>query len=418
MAGKNQYTECHEFRFFGNLHEDAPANDPIFLEAMEKYHREAITNRNEISECLLAEYGLKVSPATVVRRRKAMGLNAGGLTTKYTPELVKRQAVLDAMAADPAGNQGPRTMREDIARKNGLILTRDYVTAEMKRQAPQGFETRRPEIKKPRRVALVSLGPNHEWSADGHDKLAAIGFPIWGVRDKWSGKWLGLWVVPNNRLKLSIGYLYLDLIEKIGGIPIQMTTDCGSELGKIFELSNALRELFARDLSIDELPPHVFIKSVHNIVIERGWLRLRLQWGENVKIFYEGGKHLFNPMDLKQNNLVQWLWPKLIQQELDELLVKFNSHRVRFDHNKKLPSGTSPNAAYSLFEKYGAEDCGTEVDTEVIRHLKDKIGGKDLIRFVSEEYEHKAQGIYDTLNISKLSFDNIWNVYSEMLTMV
>ncbi|KAF8991416.1 hypothetical protein BDQ17DRAFT_1370782 [Cyathus striatus] len=294
-------------------------------------------------------------------------------------------------------------VREDIARKNGLILTHDYVTAEMKRQAQQGFETRRPEIKKPWQVALVSLGPNYEWSADGHDKLAAIGFPIWGVRGKWSGKWLELWVVPNNHLKLSIGYLYLDLIEKISGIPIQMTTDCRSELGKVFKLSNALCELFSHDLSIDELPAHVFIKSMHNI---------------NVKIFYEGGKHLFNPMDLKQNNLVQWLWPKLIQQELDELLVKFNSHRIRFDHNKKLPSGTSPNAAYSLFEKYGVEDCGTEVDMEVICHLKDKIGSKDLIRFVSEEYEHKAQGIYDTLNISKLSFDNIWNVYSEMLMMV
>jgi hypothetical protein len=61
------------------------------------------------------------------------------------------------------------------------------------------------------------LGPHHEWSGDGHDKLAQIGFPIWGIRDKWSGKWLGLWVVPNNRLKLVIAYLYLRLIIELEG---------------------------------------------------------------------------------------------------------------------------------------------------------------------------------------------------------
>ena len=80
-----------------------------------------------------------------------------------------------------------------------------------------GFAIREPSAKKIQRGVLTALGPHHEWSGDGHDKLAAIGFPIWGVRDKWLSKWLGLWVVPNNRLKLAIALLYLQLIKDQGG---------------------------------------------------------------------------------------------------------------------------------------------------------------------------------------------------------
>ena len=155
---------------------------------------------------------------------------------------------------------------------------------------------------------LPSLGPHHEWSGDGHDKLAGIRFPIWGVRDKWSSKWLGLWVVPNNRLKKAVALLFLQLIKEQGGMPLQMSTDFGSETTEVFGLANALRyvlvlhhminktgcrESFADHLSIDELPAHRLLKSIHNITIERGWLRLRLQWGDNIKIFWDAGASVY-----------------------------------------------------------------------------------------------------------------------------
>lgn len=87
----------------------------------------------------------------------------------------------------------------------------------MSQHDPDGFIRRQPTTKKIFREPLVALGPHHEWSCDGHDKLVSRGFPIWGVRDKWSGKWLGLWVVPNNRLKRTIAYLWLSLVAELGG---------------------------------------------------------------------------------------------------------------------------------------------------------------------------------------------------------
>ena len=71
--------------------------------------------------------------------------------------------------------------------------------------------------KKVHQVALVALGRHHHWSGDGHNKLVKIGFPVWRIQDMWTGKWLGLWTVPDNRLKLAIVYLYLSLVSELEG---------------------------------------------------------------------------------------------------------------------------------------------------------------------------------------------------------
>ena len=94
---------------------------------------------------------------------------------------------------------------------------RDFIDATMHEFCPEGFSRRHPEATKVHRVPLMSLGPNDEWSGDGHDKLCKIGMAIYGIRDKVSGMWLGLWVVPNNCLNIVIAYLYLSLVEECGG---------------------------------------------------------------------------------------------------------------------------------------------------------------------------------------------------------
>jgi hypothetical protein len=43
------------------------------------------------------------------------------------------------------------------------------------------------------------------------------------------------------------------------------------------------------------------------------------------------------------------------------------------------------------------------------------IGGEELVQFVMPEYAACAQGIFDTLNIQRLGFENVWLVYSAML---
>jgi hypothetical protein len=95
---------------------------------------------------------------------------------------------------------------------------RDWIAQEMFIQDEDSFQAHEPSTKKICHTQLLALGIHHEWSGDGHDKLSSIRFPIWGVRDKWSSKWLGLWVVPNNCLKLTVAYLYLSLVKEYGGM--------------------------------------------------------------------------------------------------------------------------------------------------------------------------------------------------------
>ena len=64
------------------------------------------------------------STATITRRKRKLGLKGCSATTKSIPDVVKRQMVLDQMAKDPTGMQGPRTVKEGIAHDTGEKITR------------------------------------------------------------------------------------------------------------------------------------------------------------------------------------------------------------------------------------------------------------------------------------------------------
>jgi hypothetical protein len=63
------------------------------------------------------------------------------------------------------------------------------------------------------------------------------------------------------------------------------------------------REIFHPDFDdLHELPAHVYLRSVHNITVERSWLRLRLDWGDNAVIVFGRGEAegWYNPHDISQ----------------------------------------------------------------------------------------------------------------------
>ena len=97
------------------------------------------------------------------------------------------------------------------------LLYSTVVSSIMHQHDLEGFNARKPTARKIFRTQLTSLGPNEEWCGDGHDKLNKMGIQIYGIRDKASGKWLGLWPIPNNRLKEVVAYLYLTVVEEFGG---------------------------------------------------------------------------------------------------------------------------------------------------------------------------------------------------------
>jgi hypothetical protein len=80
-----------------------------------------------------------------------------------------------------------------------------------------------------------------------------------------------------------------------------------------------------------------------------------------------------------------------------------------------MPSGTSPAIAYQLHEEFGGENCLQAVNTEVVDDLMNELGGEELIQFVPPEYAARARVVFESLEIGKLSFSNIWEVFRAML---
>jgi len=169
------------------------------------YHRRT-TNLNIVSKFLQVEHGITYGARSIRRLWKSLGLAAAGVTDGRLTDNIKQQLVLGEMEMDPSKRAGPRTVRERIKLKTGIYLKRDYISTVMHNVDPGGFRLRQPTSRVIRRSALTSRGPHDEWSADGHDKLVKYGIGIWGIRDKFSGKWLGLWVLPNNRLGRTVAY--------------------------------------------------------------------------------------------------------------------------------------------------------------------------------------------------------------------
>ena len=116
--------------------------------------------------------------------------------------------------------------------------------------------------------------------------------------------------------------------------------------------------------------------------------------------------------------LALWLWPPLMQQELDDLRDRLNSRRMRKDKNKLTPSGCSPNEAYDLYEDYNGVHCLQPVDTAVVQQIMDDIERErnPVIDWgVPEEFAAHAQEVYDSLDISNLTMKNVWIVFKHML---
>lgn len=407
-GGKNQYGDVLK------------ADDEMLSNALNDYHREGLTSNAKISARLLADHGITMSDTTVKRRRAALGLYGSQKTLKTMPMEEAEQLVVEQMDKDPAKRHGPRTTKHKIINSTGIHLPRDFVNSVMHQHDPDAFGERNPSGKKIQRSQKKPIGIHERWAGDGHDKLYKIGFPIWAVVDDATTKWLGAWVVPSNRMGIIVGYLFLLTVEKYGGIPLQFTTDCGSETTFLYGLGNALREIFHPDYDNQELPAHVYLRSIHNISIERSWLRLRCELGDNAVLQFEKGEAdgIYRPQDPQHYELCQWIWPKLLRKELDAFMISRNSFRSRKDNQKAGPSGMSRNEAFSMPQNWGGRNCLLEVDVDVIRQIKEEMGGDQLLEFVSSDFSQHAQTAYDSLNIQDLSMENIWFVFRDMLPLL
>ncbi|KAG8988790.1 hypothetical protein FRB90_002535 [Tulasnella sp. 427] len=372
-------------------------------------------NAKLLSQLAEVELGVKCSGRSVTRARAKYKITASGGNLKRLGAEEAKKLVVEAIERNPSRTHGLRSTCSSIQAETGLSLPQKFVHGVMKEIDPKGFEERHPGTRILHRGVLTSGGLHDEWSGDGHDKLGRYGLWIWGVREKLSRQWLGVRVVPNNRVKEVVAYVWLEIVERVGGVPVQMTTDCGSENPVIFGLTNALRDVYASGLDPDQTPAHRFLKSVHNITIERGWHTLSMSVLRDIKELYQADHGCYNSADPRHFLLARYIWAIAVQTQLDATVQELNNRPTRRDPNQNLPSGISPAVFSSLHKKWGYKNMLISVPREVVKEMMEAVGGEDIIRFVSRGYEEKAQLIKTAYDIPDFTIHNAWDAFESML---
>ncbi|KAJ7291675.1 hypothetical protein C8J57DRAFT_1588176 [Mycena rebaudengoi] len=323
---------------------------------------------------------------------------------KPPPVEVARQAVIDKVQMDTLQNNGPNYFKT-VLQQEGIMIPRDTVRKIMLEHFPLGFDNRFPGKKKSAipRVGLNSNGPFHEVSSDGHEKLGKQALDM---------------VEPQLRLDIC----NLDFIETTGAIPIQMTTDKGSEIGWQYAIQDALRHAFAPDIDPEIYPICRIIKSVHNTIIEAFWRWFKEKKGLNLKAVILIGKveRIFSPNVEFHLQLFYWIFVPLLQAQLEEFRIWWNHHRVRSQKEKNMPSGHVPYDALDHPQNYGGMDCRIPVPQAAVDDLRqmvtEDVGPRDAhLSWYSAEFHVLADQVYAEIGRPTLSVDTAWDVFQTML---
>ncbi|KIJ43199.1 hypothetical protein M422DRAFT_253393 [Sphaerobolus stellatus SS14] len=320
-----------------------------------------------------------------------------------------QQLVIDKVSHDVMGRSGPEKIRTKIA---GILrcIVREIMHANWEDKFDKCFPRRR---KKKLRGQLDALGPWYELNGDGHEKLdhkalqmGGVSIPAYGFQDKWSGAPLHL-VVPNDHLAAAIGHVYLDLIEDYKLIPIQATFDKGSETAYTGGFQIALRKEFAPELTLEEFPAFVTLKSTDNIVIEGFWRWLREDSGINLYVVIKMGH---TSGIFKAGNQLHAFSTLPLAMAADCA-----------ESNKLLPSGITPKEAYTNPESYGGTFMGIPLTNPcIIPALRDTlpITREEAFQWVSQSFKAVAEVAYIEIGSPKKSILTGWKIFSSMLPIL
>ncbi|KAL1699147.1 hypothetical protein EV121DRAFT_273930 [Schizophyllum commune] len=395
-----------------------------------EWEMEGLTTKEQ-----MARFEKKYSP---IKRTKFFALKkASGVETvrKNTMSLPQKvQAILDIKAEDITGQWGVAQVKSRLARRH-LFISRDIIRVVLHAYFDHEFDHRFYSIKKkrgPHRTSLRALGPWHQEHADGHEKLAeqaldmggGVSFPIYGTRDQYTGWLHNLELRPDVRHATNMVHYYLDLVEsREYRVSVTMIFDKGTETAEVLKVHRDLRLEAAPDYTVEDWPPTIQLRSVHNTPIEGLWRWKRQGEGLNVRAVLERGRDagFFNPNDPLAVSTLYWVFCPLIQSRLDAFRDYHNHKRTRFDKTKANPSGVTPRQALECPETMDPPglDCSITVSTESIQRWRLMYGGEQARqqarRFFSEEFEREANAAYESIGKPEINLTTAWNVYRSIL---
>lgn len=266
----------------------------------------------------------------------------------------------------------------------GLICRQADVRRIIKSIDPDGV-TRRQRRRLHRRK-YISQGPNFVWHIDGHDKLKPFGFSIHGCLDGFSRKVMWLEVGPTNKMPEIVAKYYLDTVKKIGGIPMQIKADDGTEHALIEPIHILLRNLDADDE--EAMESFSIITSPQNQRIEAYWSILqrdRIGWWRRF-LRDISDMDLFSNDDPVLVDCIRFCFMELIRNDLNSIRTQWNSHIISKSRNAG-PRGR-PDSMFYLSHLFEAENMIIKVDAAEINEFYSDVTANVLD--YSEEFQDFA----------------------------
>ncbi|KAJ3817052.1 hypothetical protein F5880DRAFT_1618648 [Lentinula raphanica] len=212
-------------------------SDDVLRTHLLKY-REQGQSQEQKCQSLTADLGYDIRPWKLNQIENRLRI---GSKRRFKPtDDEVRQAVVAEVEGDLGHQNGPDYIQDNLRHKHDLHVGRDLVTGIMKEYFPEDFIKQFPGQKPVRqnRSQLESIGPYRELNSDGHEKLTAlalkmgeIGVSVYAYKDKWSDNLVYMACVPESRSAAAGGHIFLDFLEEVRCIPIQLTTDKGPEIG-------------------------------------------------------------------------------------------------------------------------------------------------------------------------------------------
>ena len=217
----------------------------------------------------------------------------------------------------------------------GVTTDQETVRLTFKALDPEGVICRsRNRLK--RRI-YISKGLSYMWHIDGYDKLKRFGFAIHGCMDGYICKIIWLKALPINNDPRNIADIYIKCISKSTIVPQILRADRGSQNLLIGGLQRFFRTEHGDAFS--GVRSFRYGSSTANQRIEAWWSilrRLRTNWWINYfKDMIDEGS--FDSSISYHVEAIRFCYMSILQNELNETISLWNSHRIRPVRNAECP---------------------------------------------------------------------------------
>ena len=265
---------------------------------------------------------------------------------------------------------GYRLMWRILTTKWNLCVSQHDVRQLLKVMDPVGVEAR--SQRRFRRRQYINKGPNYMIHVDGFDKLKPFGISVHGAIDGFSRRILWLKVGPSNKNPRYIARFYIELVQKLQGVPKIIRGDRGTENSLIRDIQIALRLQHTDTFSGE----HSFLygRSSANQRIEAWWSYLQRMcsrhWVNYLKDLRDLG--IIDTSNELHIECVRFCFTGLIQRDFNRVSEMWNQHSIRYQPNTECPCG-KPDLLYFTPECFLASDYRmplhfSNIDLEDVKH--------------------------------------------------